>query len=155
MHGRDTSDRDRYKGDKTGDRPGDTYVKHGPPRRHRRADLDKRPERAGWPDHRRCWQEKRQRRIDVILKNIHDPAFRHGASELLGLRRSGPQRLILDELGVIRRGLVADYLVNTDASLTQIADMLGYGDQAAFTSAFRRWYGEPPGRWRKNQIEPD
>jgi AraC-like DNA-binding protein len=55
----------------------------------------------------------------------------------------------------IRRGLVADYLVNTDASLTQIADMLGYGDQAAFTSAFRRWYGEPPGLWRKNRIGPD
>jgi len=47
-----------------------------------------------------------------------------------------------------RRELVADYLSNTDATLTQVGAMLGYGDQAAFNSAFRRWYGSPPGHWR-------
>lgn len=50
-----------------------------------------------------------------------------------------------------RRELVADYLVNTDASLTQVADMLGYGDQAAFNNAFKRWFGMPPGRWRSER----
>ncbi len=53
----------------------------------------------------------------------------------------------------VRRELVADYLVNTDASLTQVADMLGYGDQAAFNNAFRRWYGKAPGQWRKEQLK--
>lgn len=54
-------------------------------------------------------------------------------------------RTILDE---VRRELVVDYLRDTDASLGQVAAMLGYGDQAAFTNAFQRWFGMPPGRWR-------
>lgn len=62
------------------------------------------------------------------------------------LKRSGVGfRAIVDRA---RRELVVDYLANTDASLTQIAAMLGYGDQAAFNNAFTRWYGMPPGRWR-------
>lgn len=47
-----------------------------------------------------------------------------------------------------RRDLAMDYLRNTSATLTQVAAMLGYRDQAAFSNAFKRWYGKPPGRWR-------
>jgi len=54
-------------------------------------------------------------------------------------------RGILDQ---VRRELVTDYLHDTSASLGQIAAMLGYRDQAAFTNAFERWFGMPPGRWR-------
>lgn len=54
-------------------------------------------------------------------------------------------RGILDQ---VRRELVVDYLRDTDASLGQVAAMLGYADQAAFTNAFQRWFGVPPGRWR-------
>ena len=54
-------------------------------------------------------------------------------------------RSILDK---VRRDLVTDYLRDTDASLGQIAAMLGYRDQAAFTNAFERWFGMPPGQWR-------
>jgi AraC-like DNA-binding protein len=50
-----------------------------------------------------------------------------------------------------RRERVADYLLNTDATLTQVAAMLGYGDLSAFNNAFRRWYGMPPGQWRRQQ----
>jgi len=53
----------------------------------------------------------------------------------------------------VRRELVADYLTNSDASLAQVADMLGYSDQAAFNNAFRRWYGKAPGQWRREQPE--
>jgi AraC-like DNA-binding protein len=67
------------------------------------------------------------------------------------LRSSGADfRSIVDG---IRRELVADYLLHTNASLTQIAAMLGYGDQAAFHNAFKRWYGMPPGHWRRTQLE--
>lgn len=59
--------------------------------------------------------------------------------------RNSDFRSILDE---VRRGLVTDYLRDTNASLGQIAAMLGYADQAAFTNAFQRWFGMPPGRWR-------
>jgi AraC-like DNA-binding protein len=60
----------------------------------------------------------------------------------------------IDFRGIVdqtRKELVADYLINTDATLTQVAAMLGYGDQAAFNNAFRRWYGMPPGRWRSQR----
>lgn len=82
------------------------------------------------------------------LQSIADILRMHPRTLQRELRRSG-----VDFRGVIdrtRRDLVADYLVNTDASLTQIAAMLGYGDQAAFNNAFRRWYGMPPGRWRSD-----
>jgi AraC-like DNA-binding protein len=52
-----------------------------------------------------------------------------------------------------RGDLVADYLFHTNASLTQIAAMLGYGEQVAFQDAFKRWYGMPPGRWRRTRLE--
>lgn len=54
-------------------------------------------------------------------------------------------RSILDR---VRRELVTDYLRDTDASLGKVAGMLGYGDQAAFSNAFNRWFGMPPGAWR-------
>jgi len=60
-------------------------------------------------------------------------------------------RGILDR---VRRGLVTDYLRDTSASLGQIAAMLGYRDQAAFTNAFERWFGMPPGRWRALSAKP-
>lgn len=62
------------------------------------------------------------------------------------LRETGEDfRGIVDR---VRRDLVTGYLGDTSASLGQVASMLGYGDQAAFTNAFRRWFGESPGRWR-------
>jgi AraC-like DNA-binding protein len=67
------------------------------------------------------------------------------------LRSSGADfRGIVDST---RRELVADYLLHTNASLTQIAAMLGYGDQAAFHVAFKRWYGMPPGHWRRSRLK--
>ncbi len=68
------------------------------------------------------------------------------------LRRSGADfRGIVDST---RRELVADSLLHTNASLTQVAAMLGYGDQAAFHVAFKRWYGMPPGHWRRTRSGP-
>jgi AraC-like DNA-binding protein len=57
-------------------------------------------------------------------------------------------RSILDK---VRRGLVTGYLRDTDASLGRVAAMLGYGDQAAFTNAFNRWFGMPPRAWRMRE----
>ncbi len=66
--------------------------------------------------------------------------------------RKSDFRSILDE---VRRGLVTDYLRDTNASLGQIAAMLGYADQAAFTNAFQRWFKMPPGRWRAQERAED
>jgi AraC-like DNA-binding protein len=56
-----------------------------------------------------------------------------------------PFRRVVDEL---RRDLATGYLADPELSLSQIAYLLGYAEQSAFTSAFRRWTGQPPRRFR-------
>ncbi len=53
------------------------------------------------------------------------------------------------ELEGLRRELAARYLADAGLSVTETAARLGYRDVAAFGHAFRRWYGESPGRWRR------
>ncbi len=43
-----------------------------------------------------------------------------------------------------RRSLAVRYLRDTDLSLTEIAYMLGFSEQSAFTRAARAWFGRPP-----------
>ena len=112
-------------------------------------------------DHLGDADENRLRRVMLLvhqflptgrcsLQTVAEVLSMHPRTLQRELARSGDDfRSIVDR---VRRQLVADYLTNTDASLTQVADMLGYGDQAAFNTAFRRWYGKPPGQWRKEQA---
>ncbi len=81
------------------------------------------------------------------LQNIADVLAMHPRTLQRELRSLGDDfRGIVDRT---RQELVADYLLETHATLSQVSAMLGYGDQAAFNNAFQRWYGVPPGRWRK------
>ena len=47
-----------------------------------------------------------------------------------------------------RQQLVESYLADPRLKLAEIALLLGYADQAAFTRAFQRWKGCTPGQWR-------
>jgi AraC-like DNA-binding protein len=104
----------------------------------------------------------RVRRITLLVHQLL-PTGRcslQAVCEILNIHPRTLQRelkdLEVDFRGVVdrvRRELVADYLLNTDAPLAHIAAMLGYGDQAAFNNAFKRWYGMPPRRWRDRQTE--
>jgi AraC-like DNA-binding protein len=81
------------------------------------------------------------------LQNVADVLGMHPRTLQRELRSSGADfRGIVDRT---RRELVTDYLLETRATLSQVSAMLGYSDQAAFNNAFQRWYGVPPGRWRK------
>ena len=81
------------------------------------------------------------------LKSVADVLGVHPRSLERSLQKSGSGfRDIVDET---RRQLVADYLRDTDATLVQVAAMLGYRDQPAFNRAFQRWYGTSPGLWRR------
>ncbi|SLN28529.1 HTH-type transcriptional regulator VirS [Roseovarius albus] len=62
-----------------------------------------------------------------------------------GLTFSG----ILDEL---RGKLAKTYLAQSETSISQIAFLLGYADQAAFTTAFKRWSGQTPKAYRETSI---
>jgi AraC-like DNA-binding protein len=56
-----------------------------------------------------------------------------------------PFRQVVDDL---RRTMATGYLADPELSLAQIAYLLGYAEQSAFTSAFRRWTGRSPRRFR-------
>ena len=39
-------------------------------------------------------------------------------------------------------------------ALSEVAASVGYGSENAFNRTFRRYFGEPPGRWRKRHRTP-
>lgn len=49
----------------------------------------------------------------------------------------------------VRRSLAKLYLQQTNVTLMDIAFLLGFSEQSAFSRAFRRWEGESPQSWRK------
>lgn len=51
-----------------------------------------------------------------------------------------------------RRGLAEAWLADPRLKLIEVAQLLGYTDQAAFTRAFQRWTGLPPGQWRRRSA---
>jgi AraC-like DNA-binding protein len=54
-----------------------------------------------------------------------------------------------DLLDETRRTLADGYLANHDLSLSEIAYLLGYGEQSSFFRAFRRWHGTTPAAYRQ------
>jgi AraC-like DNA-binding protein len=57
-------------------------------------------------------------------------------------------RALTDEA---RRGLATEYLTDGGFSLSEIAFMLGFSEQAAFQRAFLRWTGVTPGQYRRGE----
>ena len=51
-----------------------------------------------------------------------------------------------------RKNIAQQQLLKSDMSLTQLADILGYFDQATFTRAFKRWFGTTPKAWKKQHA---
>lgn len=55
-------------------------------------------------------------------------------------------------LEITRKNIAIKLLKNKKLMIIEIANQLGYDDQANFTRAFKRWYGITPGRWRKQSL---
>ncbi|MEU6034155.1 AraC family transcriptional regulator [Actinomadura sp. NPDC047616] len=53
-----------------------------------------------------------------------------------------------------RMTVAARLLRGTDASLQTVAERCGYGSEYAFAKAFKREYGVPPGRYRRQLQKP-
>ena len=51
-----------------------------------------------------------------------------------------------------REQLARQYLDDTSLTLTDIALLLGFSEQSAFTRAYRRWTGNSPGRERRQWL---
>jgi len=52
----------------------------------------------------------------------------------------------------VRKDMALSYMRN-GRNLSDIALMLGYNDQPAFTRAFKRWFGVPPSKYRSESIQ--
>lgn len=57
-------------------------------------------------------------------------------------------------LDACRERRARQLLTDPRLNLSDIAFLLGYAEQSAFTRAFRRWTGQSPGRWRRQAPTP-
>jgi AraC-like DNA-binding protein len=53
-----------------------------------------------------------------------------------------------------RMQVAAQKLRNTSASLAQLAEMVGYNSEAAFSRAFKKAFGTAPATWRRSNTRP-
>ena len=97
-----------------------------------------------------------QRLREYLVRQL--PGGRVGLEETAAHFRIAPRTLQyrLRAMGLSYRGLLEQtrkelarrYLDGTNMSLTEVAVLLGYSEQAAFHHAFLRWTGTTPGRFR-------
>jgi AraC-like DNA-binding protein len=80
------------------------------------------------------------------LSNMSRATFARVFQEVLG---DAPMRYLADWRMTVAR----DLLRSQDLPLSEVAERVGYSSFYAFSAAFRRHHGLPPGRWR--QSAPD
>lgn len=85
-----------------------------------------------------------------LVASIEDAA-QHIAMAPRSLRRKLEEEgtSFRDIVEAERRQLAVQLLQSTQMKLDEIAVQLGYGDTASFTRAFRRWFQQAPGEYRK------
>jgi AraC-like DNA-binding protein len=100
-----------------------------------------------------------QVRACVIRNLANDRVRLAGIAAELGLSPRTLQRKLADSgasfqqvLDAARHALAQDYLRQRGLSLADIAFLLGYQEQSAFTHAFREWSGINPGAWRERAL---
>jgi AraC-like DNA-binding protein len=99
--------------------------------------------------------------LEAVKRALED-GMSHGTPTLafvagrLGLTMRSLQRLLARSgnsfrglCNEARLGYGAELLQQTSLPLTEIAHRLGYSEASAFSLAFSRWSGSPPGRYRK------
>ncbi len=98
-----------------------------------------------------------QRVRELIARTLPDgDPPRSAAAAALCISERTLQRRLQDEgtsyqdlVDATRRDLAREYLAKDQMALGQIAFLLGFADQSAFTRAFQRWHGTSPKQFRK------
>lgn len=75
--------------------------------------------------------------LGMSVRNLHRHLLKHATSF----------KALLDES---RRQLAFSYLRQSDCSINEICYRLGFNEPSSFNRAFRRWTGESPGKWRRD-----
>jgi AraC-like DNA-binding protein len=96
----------------------------------------------------------------AVIRNLAKDRVRlAGIAGELGMSARTMQRKLSEAgasfqqvLDAARYALAQDYLRQRGLSLTDIAFLLGYQEQSAFTHAFREWSGVNPGAWRERAL---
>lgn len=87
--------------------------------------------------------------IDARSAVVSEAAARLGIGARTLNRRLAAEGTTFARLRDETRHLMAVQLLRgTRLHAAEIAEKLGYANSSAFTSAFRRWSGQPPSRWR-------
>ncbi len=113
-----------------------------------------------WPEYERLEHEFQIAIRQVIEGMVHNTVPTIGSlADALGTSVRTLQRRIsgMDETftGILETARMTSanrLIINGDHSLKQIAQRLGYSDQAHFTRAFRRWNGVSPSAFRRLQT---
>ncbi len=103
--------------------------------------------------------------VGAALKFLHAAPLQDWSVDSLA-RRVGVSRTVLAEhfkrfldqppmqyLAHWRMQLAAQHLKSSDLPMKAIADQAGYQSEAAFSRAFKRHFGSPPGGWRSRQAQ--
>ncbi|MFN2362224.1 MAG: AraC family transcriptional regulator [Marinobacter sp.] len=95
-------------------------------------------------------------RLGPVLPRRSEAADALGISERTLARRLQEQGQTFDGLlDEVRCERALQAVGDTNASLPEIAESLGFAEVSPFYRAFRRWTGLPPVRWRKRQNSFD
>jgi AraC-like DNA-binding protein len=94
---------------------------------------------------------------EVIIRRLPDgEPLRDAVARELGMSERTLQRRLDEEatsfgelLDETRRELAEQYLHKLNLTLAQAGYLLGFSDQSSFFRACKRWFGVPPGQYRK------
>jgi AraC-like DNA-binding protein len=67
------------------------------------------------------------------------------------LKEQGTSFSLLME--TVRKDIATELLVNSDMSIIDLADYLGYADHTAFARAFKRWFNVTPMQWKTTILK--
>ncbi|MFF4753617.1 helix-turn-helix domain-containing protein [Streptomyces sp. NPDC002514] len=108
----------------------------------------------GW--YRALTHPKLARVIQAVNERPEHKWILEAMAHTAGMSRAGFSATFKEVIGQspgtyvteLRMGHAEDALLRTDATPAVIADSVGYNNEFAFATAFRRSHGLPPGRWR-------
>lgn len=97
---------------------------------------------------------------DTIIRCLHEgiseapkvAAQMNISERTLHRRLKEKQRVFRDVLQDIRKSMAISYLSDNKITLTEVALLLGYSEQSAFSRAFRQWYGCAPLKYKQTKL---